>query len=162
VIRSIAVLVIVTCLTRTSYAENSVQEIETHRLGSSELQSWIAKEFRAGGPIRFASNEGQGLCCDVGSITLEIRRNHTITIAINTFAGYEFTLPYIIQVDGKISLASNSAYPVPALQNSDIRDVYVYRYGSSVYVDRDSTVHPDLASRRRSIWPLKYVSHSKH
>jgi hypothetical protein len=131
--------------------DNAVSQIESHRLGKAELQSWIAQAFKAGMPLTFKSNEGEGLCCDVGSITLEIHRGHSVTITVNEFAGVEFSLPYTIEADGKISLASKSAYPVPALQAINVRDVYVYRYGTSVYMSRDSDVNPDFAKRQHSI-----------
>jgi hypothetical protein len=160
--RSIYLLVSAVFVAQVGLADNGVAPIEAHRLGKSELQSWIQKEFKPGRPLTFASNEGEGLCCDVGSVTLEIQRGHSITIAINDFAGVEFSLPYTIEADGKISLASNSSYPVPALKDINVRDLYVYRYGSSVYVIRDSDEQPDFAKRQHSIWPLKYVSHRKH
>jgi hypothetical protein len=53
----------------TSHSDNASVQIEAHRLGKSELQSWIVKELKTGKALTFASNEGEGLCCDVGGIT---------------------------------------------------------------------------------------------
>ena len=155
------VIVFAILLVRASYGDNGNVQVEAHRLGKLELQSWIAKELKANSPLTFASNEGEGICCDVGSVTLEIHRGHRMKIAVNEFAGVEFSLPYTIQADGKIWLASNSAYPMPALQNIDVRDVYVYLYGTSVYIVRHSDVNPDFAKRQHSIWPLKYAPNGK-
>ena len=135
--RLLTLLVIVISLARGSYAQNTNAQPETHRLGKSELQSWIVGELKAGRSIKFESNEGDGLCCDRGSITLEIRTGQIIFISSNFYAGVEVSLPYAVQADGKVALASNSAYPVPSLLNYGIHDLYVFRHGSGIYVERN-------------------------
>jgi hypothetical protein len=131
--------------------------IAAHRLGKSELESWLNQEFKSGKAVSFQSNEGMGLCCDMGSVTLMIRPDREIEISINLFAGLQFALPYSIGADGRIALASSSAYPVPALSNNGIHDLYAYRYGSAVYLVKDTTVNPDLGKPTQTIWPLKFV-----
>jgi hypothetical protein len=98
--RSSALFFIAIAFTPASYCDNADAQLEAHRLERSELQSWIAKEFKTGESVTFASNEGEGLCCDVGSVTLEINRDRSITITANYIAGIGCSLPYAIEADG--------------------------------------------------------------
>ena len=70
------------CLTRTSHSDNANVQIEAHRLGKSELLSRITKELKSGKELTFASNEGEGLCYDVGGIILEIHPGRSKQAAV--------------------------------------------------------------------------------
>jgi hypothetical protein len=154
-----AVIVIVAAMCLISKANCSVESdpgIEPHRLSQAEIQRWLGAGYSAHKPIAFLSNWGVGICCDVGNTVLEFQPNQTIKIFIDGFAGTEASIPYRIQADGKIALASESQYPIPVLVNSKIHDVYMFRYASDTYVVSDSNEAPDFSDRKTWQWPWPF------
>jgi hypothetical protein len=105
-------------------------KIEAHRLGRSEILNWLQAGFGTGKPIEFRSHEGRG-CCDMGDTSLVFRPDQTIYILRDGYAGTEFTLPYRILEDGKITVEpTDNKLQANYLLSEDIHDFYVFRYGS--------------------------------
>jgi hypothetical protein len=140
-----------------AFGEMPHLKIEAHRLARSEILEWLAAAFRTKAPIEFRSREGHG-CCDMGDTSLAFHADQTIYILRDGFVGTEFTLPYRILADGKISIApTGNKMQADYLLAEDIRDFYVYRYGSSLYLVQESIVKPDLSVPGGIHWPLKLI-----
>jgi hypothetical protein len=132
-------------------------KIEAHRLGRSEILHWLQASFGTGRPIEFRSHDGRG-CCDMGDTSLVFRPDRTIYILRDGYVGTEFTLPYRILADGKITVEpTDNKLQADYLLSEDIHDFYVFRYGSSVYLVQESNVRPDFAVPGGLHWPLKFM-----
>ena len=46
----------------------------------------------------------------------------------------------------------------PLLSSIDLHDAYIYRYGASLYLERDSEESPDLSFEPGTRWPFKQLS----
>lgn len=132
-------------------------KIEAERLGRPEILEWLAAGFRTGTPIEFKSREGLG-CCDAGDTSLVFHRDQTIYILREGFVGTEFIVRYSILEDGKISVVPiSNKQRADYLLSADIHDLYLFRYGSNLYLVQESNVRPDLAVPGGTHWPLKYM-----
>jgi hypothetical protein len=144
-------------LVPAAHGEMPHLKIEPHRLARSEILEWLASAFCTTAPIEFRSREGHG-CCDMGDTSLAFRADQTLYIVREGLVGREFTLPYTILADGKISIApTDNKMQADYLLAEDIRDFYVYRYGSSLYLVQESIVKPDLSVPGGIHWPLKLI-----
>jgi hypothetical protein len=131
-------------------------------LNKSELEKLFTVQGTLEKPITFVPNQGVRRCCDLGDPELQFRPDGTLLIYMDGYAPTSELLPYSILTDGKVVLGTKDNKQLADwLRLKSLQNAYVYRYGSDLFLVRDSDVHPDLGFQNGSLWPFKAGSPNK-
>lgn len=129
------------------------------RLGKTEVEQLIAEHLATRRPLAFGSYQGVHRCCDLGDPNLVFLPNHWLEAFGDGYVPWQATISYQIGEDGKLVLNRNDWNGNPSvLGSTDLHDAYIYRYGSSLYLERDSEKSPDLSFEPGTRWPFKELS----
>jgi hypothetical protein len=129
------------------------------RLGKTEVEQLIAEHLATRRPLAFGSYQGAQRCCDLGDPNLLFLPNHWLEAFGDGYVPWQASISYQIAEDGKLVLNRNDlSGSQPALSSADLHDAYIYRFGPSLYLERDSEKSPDLSFDPGTRWPFKQLS----
>jgi fermentation-respiration switch protein FrsA (DUF1100 family) len=137
-------------------------QFDAHRLSKAEVEQLIADSLKAKKPLVFGPNQGVSHCCDLGEPYLEFGPEHTLLLYGDGYVGWKVPIGYDVAADGKVILKSLPYEDETAfLKEKNLHDAYVFRYGPTVYLVKDSDPTPDLGFEGGARWPYKMLDADK-